>query len=50
MKFEYHNTDIEMRPGDQISIDIGMFHKCNIYATGDGKLRVSYGSESVLEI
>jgi len=49
MEFKYHNIDIKMSPGDKISIDVGMFHKCDLFVTGEGKLRVYYDDGNVLE-
>ena len=50
MEFKYHNTDIEMRPGDKIKIGVGMFHKCNITATPEGKLLIYYEDGKILVI
>jgi len=49
MEFKYHNIDISMRPGDKIRIDVGLFHRCDITVTSDGKLQI-YHENGNLEI
>ena len=50
MEFKVHNTDIEMVPGDRITISVGILHKCDIEVQKNGDIRIYYEGGQSLKI
>jgi len=41
MKIDSKVAEIKMTPGDKISVRVGIYHKCDLTALPNGKLRIS---------
>lgn len=50
MEINPSTAEIDMKPGDRLTLRVGMFRKCNIEVTANGTVRIYHGAGSLLEI
>ncbi len=50
MQIEPKLAHIGMVPGDTLKINVGISYKCDIAVMPDGKLRVYYADDEILEL
>ena len=50
MNIKPRHIDIDMVPGDSISINVGINYKCDIEVSSNGKLKIYYENVNCLEI